>query len=1017
MATVATNGVAAAGLSKDQQHELDELEKIIKLRDTVYAGKHRSVKIPGHLVSNDNLSTTSAISAPFGQVASTAEQSATTNLAPTNKTVQALSSSAKGESIGDKQGRMLASYFSVPRGDKKGTAQTAQGQQSATSKSDVVKARVEARRQQLEGEIQKAAEDQTNLNPIRLDKVFEPTCDYIDVGEVLSKAMALIKEGPTNSPHGSFGNSTFYSSDFEIPERRTSSSSRLEPGEINSRPASPQDEGRKVAHSSFSGGLPISEVLPPSYSSAAFPSRAQQTMHELSRRQAIGQGVATQDPEQQVTSSRQAPNAIKGKRSPVAQSFAGNSTVDADERGDRQPPNSKRQMRSVTVEEADNIITNNLSPVAPQPVRLSPLATAKGPLLGQQDSLLQSSLITPLPADGQQSSSAEVIPGLSARKRKELGQVSHGSGGANASGRISADSIVIKREPLSASPAFETLPRPNKRPRQSFQLASGLDYDEPSLEEPRQHPQQPSGMSRRNKGKGRGRPEFRNGNSRHRARDADQIGDAQYATVSRNGPPPQIGAGRDMDDAPSSAAAPTASYAVNERPMRTAPRSSVEYSVSDPAQDYRGAQVVSAATRPEYEDDLAFLPAARTRRPSVMVAPHSTIMAPPPRMRERIFINEYGREMVERVQVVPRQSVIPQSRIAEPIYVDDMPPPRRIIRAAPQAFYDDDCYIVDSQERSYVQPRRVISHSDLQFESPAYQSYDQREYSNVPIQRGQMGGTFRDNATIDGRRRVYSGRPIPSSVEDFDEDGYAPRLMQPPPRQVVYVEQPPRIIRMGSIRPDAMRPAYSRAPTRAPSVHVEGSRRVGGVVEAEPEVDTNTAAQYQSALVVRSPSVQSIGSQDGEQRQGPPRQEPSRQAPARGEPVYQELVQRETMRQEYGCQEPRLLQEYDRQQSMRQEYAQQEYQQRRRPIGYEQIVRTADGREEIRFVPAEQLYQDEVPYVPRRQVQQTQQVRPVQREMYEDEVPYVPRRQVQQTQQVQREMYEYDDEAPQRVYR
>lgn len=994
MAPLAVNGVAGAGLSKEQRYELQELEKIMKLKDLVYNGSHPRVKIPAHLVSKQIHAPSTTVSAPLGPARASNLNSSPPQQTTTSNNVQP-TSTATQQMIG----RTVKNYNDdIEMGDTASVSSSTIGnaarkllhgqtgtlnEANATSKPEMntiflkqfghlTAEQIKAKRQQLERTLVEGLEQQAK-DLYSVDKLYAHLGGFLDVGEAFTRALALINNGAVNfgatqnataSPNDSFGNSTFYSSEFETPDQRKSSLGRPEPGEILSRPASAHIQEGKVAQSPLPGRILIPSANPSSsHSSTILPSQNLPGLHQLPQRREIDTSFASPLPnrsrsvmsirsentqQQGATRVFAQDNTRRASGVQNAQDSGGAMVVDVDEpvqghAGQTPQQTGGAQRRSNTIEEPGSIITNNLSPVAPQPVRLSPLATAKGPLLAQHDSILQSSLVTPLPARNEQNASVEGATALSNRKRKQSDDEGRTSGDLNASGRNSSDTVFIKREPLSNSPTMPTsLPRPNKRPRQTLQQSGGLDYDEPAFEEPRQHaPHNNRSRNGRGKGKGRGNGrqqyESRNRNVETRAIDLEESDNRQYLTEPRRDQSQQLIPRRDMDGAPTSAR-PKAMYTGFDERVPSSINVDDRH-VSPVSPGYRGTQTV--LTGPEFNVEAPFSP-LRARRSSVM-------MAPPPRMRERIVIDEYGNQFVEQVQVVPRQAVLPQSRIVEPYYVDEMPPPRRVVRTVQAPLYDDD-YVVETQERSYVQPRRVISVPDYQFEAP---SYRQREFSTVPVQRSQMGD-YRDDPAAEAQHRAYSSRPVqviraPPADEysRHEEDSFA-RPMQPPPRQVVYVDQP-QIIRVGSVRPEAVRPAYTRASTRAPSVFVDSSRRVV--------------------------SGRDINGDDGD------------------EPVGAAQTHREPMAMRAQSVRPREGEQ------IRQEY------ERRRPIGYEEVIQTPDGRQMLRFVPADQMdqmyHQDEVPYVPRRQVQQIQQIQ--------------QGHQAQQGQQIQRDMY--DEEVPRRVYR
>ena len=435
---------------------------------------------------------------------------------------------------------------------------------------------------------------------------------------------------------------------------------------------------------------------------------------------------------------------------------------------------------------------------------MSPLATAKAPAFAQRSFDLDGSqTYTPLQGrpDGSTGNSSGQDRQLETQKGKR--KLSTGKCGPSR-----PTSPYIKPEPLSPSP-FHAAPlqRPHKRQRQVPQDNGGLNYDEPQEDE-RLLPQQQQER------------QPRQANSRRFPR---QPRDSPHEIVEIDEPqfrePPQQAQHRRVicqathpgPPSPKRQNEPFLQHdQIVERNARPASRMVIDPYATSPAYGFTPA--LPPARRVQVIRDSSVSPAFQEV--------HSpAVMAPPPRMEQRLVQDEYGNRFYASIPVVPRQSMVPQSRVVEQDYIYDRPPPRAMSRQVQHLYGEDG--IVFKREPAYEE-RRVISLQD-----------DQRAYSVRPLPPRQAGDNHDDEPIQVVRPRESMRRPsivARAPVDDYvrvGEDQYV-RVMPPSQRQMSHFEPQPQIIRLGSVRPEQRYGAPEReyVRVRAHSIHPDAQTPV-----------------------------------------------------------------------------------------------------------------------------------------------------------------------------------------------
>jgi hypothetical protein len=797
---MAQGAVAPMAVNGNHDHltnaELDEIleyEKIVAFKDAVLAGTHPRIKVPAHVLAKLTNST-QHLPSPINSI-------------PNSNHV------AKSSQYHANQSQDQSSYFST--GNR--NAPSANGQALKAGKSeidpiflqksdDLIKAEMMLQRQRLERSLRDQIEDQRQKAKALLQT--SESLPSFDISEVLLKAQALVNPSPPNHTEpvmatsdtqadvsDSFDENTFYSSQHDSSQWSNSSPGQKEPVETRSQGLAPVDRRSCDPQSANDRD----EVV-------------QRDINSLSTDNQLA--AITQPPRAQYNSSNLPGLGMGNTGAKTSTSNVGKSAeVGAQQSNSfgkvatskERPPSDQAVVSNTTnqlIQQAfDNgpaspiMRVHNLSPLAPQPARVSPLVTARDPPTPRGDLHAnegQPAQVTALRNQTGGMSSTDSSP--KANKQPEREKKQRGKGRkkrkANNSGD-SPDSVYIKPEPRSTSPyAVAPLPRPQKRQRQVGQYAAELNYDD----NPRYQPEgahddrmfqqerftEPRTPLVRERAEEPYEPEFRRPEPAARRVVRE---DESYRRVSSDS----------FARRPLSPASPA--YADYPRVARAA----------SPADDER------ATERPRYyyKEPIRVLRSDADRersRSPVMREPRSPIMAPS-RQPVRIVVDEYGREYIDPTPAPAsmRQSVAPSPRYREEVVYE-----RPLVRAAPRRAaieYEEDG-IVYRRPPSPISaiPRRIVTQPEFAMPPPAdYRSYREREYSARPATMAPPGDDYTPTRATD--RRVVSQYDAPA--REYATRTPAVREREPYSRAV-------------SVHPDAVRYEargdIPRELTRAPSV-------------------------------------------------------------------------------------------------------------------------------------------------------------------------------------------------------
>ncbi len=781
VAHAATNG---ATLSAEELREILEYERIVQFRDAVMAGTHPRIKIPPHLLSKQSNPPTVTPSA---------------NHSTTRANMPAYSTAGS-------QFEGSPSLYNKPPNNQRsaGSAHIPISSKSEINpillekSDDLIKAEIQLQRQRIERALREQI-DQQRIAAKALLQTSESLPNF-DISEVLSKALAIVHPSPAaeapsvgahSSASDSFDENTFYSSQHDTPELSSSSPGQKEPVEV--QPHSVVSVGeRPIETSSTQTQDGDQDVVMTGASLShdnqlATPGRSQ-LQHSPSQHKTRASNLHDQqsDMGKSDSSSSRGVNAEEFSANLNAQRQVQVSTSQTNSTETPVPVRSSisqiansnaMQVTNDLLKQAFNnlpasplVRAHNLSPIAPQPARVSPLATARDPPVLREPAAMdeaQPPQVTALRNNPPPISSTDSSPNRAkgSEKKKEKKKKNKRKAREAVEAADTPDSPYIKPEPRSPSPyAVAPLPRPQKRQRQSGQFAAELNYDEPR-HEPEEEPQRRvpeqyqeiRAPRRYERYDDRYEPEVRGPEAAYRRVEPQ---DDEYRRVDG-------GQYARRPQSPSVFAVPFAPSEV--RTVRAASHAIVDRRVPEEARYYR--EPVRASVRPDAERERSRSPIIRDRRSPVAMAP--------PRQTVRIVIDEFGRKYFDPGPApVVRQSVAPPIRYRDPEIVYERAPVRTVSSRLPADAYGEDGVVYRRPASPIAVPRRVVTQPEYAIPAqPEYRSYRQREYSVRPTNIAPPGDEFVQVREAPERRQM----------SHFEE----------PPRE--YVQQAP------STRPEAVR--------------------------------------------------------------------------------------------------------------------------------------------------------------------------------------------------------------------
>ncbi|GAP84833.1 hypothetical protein SAMD00023353_0801470 [Rosellinia necatrix] len=839
-ATAAVATTPTAALTGSGHDEIREYEKIIQFRDTVVSGKHPRIKVPTSSVAKNVAATQSSPS------------NASERAMPSSAQLPIINTTANGRSMGNMLSFKANSQQPAAAASLAGSASFIPGVSRPLfgsgqpeidpvllQKSDgLVKAEIHIQRQRLE----KALRDQVEEQKASIRGNFQSAEQLaeLDISDILAKALTLVQAtappaisvmpSPTanaSDASDSFDENTFYSSQHDTPESRPSVPARtaLENTQVQHTPI-PTDQTQNYA--------PPSEPLAPR-PLPAFTSCLAQT--DVVRNTPHGQAMATQSAHPVakptapmrnqgpiVTSRAETQNLLNqghqrkrletqvissDSRDTSRSDNSGN--TDSEQSADPHGLQNLAQLvpnRGFRQPEEPLIRGHNLSPFAPQPAHVSPLAIARQPHIHESDpSALQRvpAQVTALREDHAVVISPESSPqgdkgGKKKNKKKNKRK-------ADARAQDGQRSPNIKPEPRSPSPLnAPPFIRPQKRARRFGGQEPEVIYDEPIIRRPisqvhqERYPPAPTHVERVPQGyEGVDNPYSRQvrpsvGPIVHRL-------DSPLYEESR----PDGSIIRYLRHIPSPSGYPDPYGTVDSRPIRAS-----SYAIANP--DVRELPTYQREGRMSVRP---YADRARSRSP-IIVERRSSVMPPPSAPPRRIVIDEYGREYIEpiRTAAVSRQSVVPPTRPGDHELLYERPQIRATSRMPVSEIVGEDGVIYRRASPGYA-PRRVITQPEY---GAGFRGYRERDYPVQPMgppsQEFVQVHPVAEHMPREYLSRAASVRP----VESVPYDRLPSTRPDIPPRQYAASVHPDARREMGrdySIRPAEMeipQPTYSVRP-------------------------------------------------------------------------------------------------------------------------------------------------------------------------------------------------------------
>lgn len=647
-----------------------------------------------------------------------------------------------------------------------------------TKSEDLIKAEIQLQRRRLESALgdqvqqQRAAAKASHAN--------EALADFV-LAEVLMKALQLVQSSapPQTDPNlaantsgadseSADGNSTFYSSKHDTPESHMTHlvadlEEDVEDAEIGE--GSPY-EPPMVMEASPVPLQPLASVLPPSTSIKPPVTQYRSEQHHALATQPNNCTSTTFTREGEaagITSGARGDIGVSMEIISSQESGEASSSRDSRDAGQDQSVGQER-LQSVTQhliehsfgrQQAPILRAHNLSPIAPQPAHVSPLATSRQPppgVLAQRDvPQVQATpaQIVALRNDQSNGSSPESSPSGKPGKKGKKGKKRK----AERMAATNATSPYIKPEPRSPSPInVPQFSRPNKRLRhgQGQQPTQEIDGVVESAHPPHSYP---SRYYRDDRGPAHDSPL-----GQHVRQDSRPIvltEASRYEREYRDDRRPVETVRYIRRVSPGAHSYPYAGTEV--RTMRSVSHAPVERSYPH----YEAREPARTVARSGLDRD-------RSRSPIMVDELPHTPMGPPQLPTTRVVVDEFGREYIDpsprpepvviRRSVAPRpvyadhdeyydsgrptariirRSVAPASAsiYGEPEVVYERAPPARAASTMPGSNrYDEEVmYRGPASPAGYATSRRVVTRAEY---APEYRYYRERDYASGPSQSG-----------------------------------------------------------------------------------------------------------------------------------------------------------------------------------------------------------------------------------------------------------------------------------------
>jgi hypothetical protein len=876
VATVPSNGTKT--LTAEEIHEILECEKIVRFRDAVLSGTHPRIKVPPHL---NGKSATRHASTPTSLTPRP-------NLPSSQVEPKAITPGTYGEdshNLSNNRPSIMPRLASGRSGGTILTSAKAEINPILLEKSeDLIKAEIQLQRVRLERALREQVE-QRRLSIKASAQTSESLPDF-DISEVLSKALtivhpstAIVAEQPVGdhaSASDSFDENTFYSSQHDTPEQSISSQELRERGETSARGIAMTAENSVNSIMSKDHYEPSDEVMMDVQFSQNVRPAAPELVHQSSpmlQQHKLGASYLTNSPGLKMIATDTVPHGqtdganiadiarvVSGSAHQVQEATVSIHSNMMSERsskpihyptdcvGAQTGASLKRKFAetdsSTSAEILEPAIIRNLEDVptlAPQPARVSPLATARAPpTIGQS---MIAAEATPVQVAALRKPSAASSPESSPKENKASDKKKHKKKKRKSSGKQAGpvdvpDSQYIKLEPRSPSPfAVAPLPRPLQRQRQIVPQGSELNYDEPRYEVTRGEPQEPAVTSRYKEHGPRSVQDRIDDERVYEPRDTELYG---HQRMSRDAKPHNRVVSQGFYRAPTSPMMSTGPYTSQEpRTIRAA-----SYAVTDrygqEAPRYSRDVPPRSAVRLNVDRERSRSPILRDRRSPIL-------MAPPRLPPTRIVFDEYSQQYYAPapVPVASRRSIATANRHGDDDVIYERTSVRPVTRTV-QDVYEQDGVIYRRSSPPPTTSRRVINQVDPDLD---YRSYRQREYSSRPVVLAPPPSDeyFRIREPVETRQSEYA---IETPV-GYSSLGYAPRARSVHP-EVVRDEVPRELLaRVQSVRPELPPKDYSSS-VHQESIRPEGIRR-GNVARVQSVRPEATNQDYSPAVMRREP--------------------------------------------------------------------------------------------------------------------------------------------------------------------
>ncbi|KAH8889708.1 hypothetical protein GQ53DRAFT_782878 [Thozetella sp. PMI_491] len=828
----------ASSLTQDARHKLEEYRKIVQLRDEVLSGAHPRIKATPVKPGIDDVSLPSSNAVSLVSAPSRAQGTKVNGhaAADNSRSYQANAQRASVAVPANVPGLGMLSGHHAPDAPKSFVASKPAINPVLLEKSDdLIKAEIQLQRQRLERGL-KDQIDQKRAAAKASQQAPEQVSD-LNLAEVLSKALMLVQTTATkptdetaanpSNESDSFDDNTFYSSRHDTPE--TPQVSRI-PNEVEVE----DEEMREDSYEPQLDSPPLGPVPNPLAAEPPSPTRAAPSSLNSSIRQlanpASGLGgtvghyntIATSAANNragalqvglpiEITSSDGSAPASRSEES-------GNTGVEsAANQGNLFRINHNLLGQALSRQDSPVVRAHNLSPIAPQPEHVSPLAVSRQPPLAQGDASARQATPAQVAALRQQASAGTTPESSPQGSRNERKKKKKKKRAERQAAEAATQSPCIKPEPRSPSPLnAPPFSRPHKRQRPNHSQQPSLSYDEPGSagggRRPRHNLQ---GSTREEQGSNNG------ASADLRSRDAPQtiyLDEPRYDGGYSVDPKHSYGSAQGQGP-------PFPPYGQEPRPVREAPLYSYDQR-DGPRMGALPGAVRERSRSPRYDRSAVSL--SSTRAPT------------------RIVIDEFGREYMEpsRPPAVIRETVVSSSRVGEPELRYERIPPPGAAPPRPDTF-EQDGVLYRRVSPSYASaPRRVITQPETV--APDYRSYHEREFSARPmLPPGEEYGAPRPRVVTAPREyitRAASVRP-PEGVRYETTVGYERRPLDEP-----FSEYMPT-------RPASVRPAegiryevpvgYERRVVDEP-VREYGSLRASSVRPAGYEVVRDYGVRYGS---------------------------------------------------------------------------------------------------------------------------------------------------------------------------